>query len=100
MAARSTRVWLGLGILLGCYGAAPRAADKPLVDSKTVLNVRLTTTNELSSVSQRALVNETESIWRDANVQLRWLTDNAETDGGRPLRILVTRRAVSAANQV
>jgi hypothetical protein len=92
------RVWLALAITLGFCGAVPRAADKPPVES-TLLNVRLTTTNELSGVSQRALVNETESIWRDANVQLRWLTDNAEADGGRPLRILVTRRAVSAANQ-
>jgi hypothetical protein len=41
-------------------------------------------------------MNETESIWRDANVQLRWLTGDTASSSGRPLRILVTRRTVTA----
>jgi hypothetical protein len=100
MTVRSKRVAVVCAIVLGSCGAVVRAADKPSVEPPTVLNLRLTTSNELSGVSQRALVIETESIWRDANVQLRWLTDNnnTSTEVGRPLRILVARRAVTAAS--
>jgi len=89
-----------MAIALGVCETVPRAADKPVVvDTGTVLNLRLTTSSELSGVSQRALVNETEAIWRDANVRLRWITDNPSAETGRPLRILVTRRAVSASDK-
>jgi hypothetical protein len=98
MDARSTRVLVALAIALGVCGSVPRAADKTSLLRSTVLNLRLTTSTELSGVSQRALINETEAIWRDANVQLRWLKDNSNVDTGRPLRILVTRRAVTAAS--
>ena len=97
------RAWLALGIVLGCWGSVPRAAGKSAVESPTVLSLRLTTSSELSSVSQQALIHETESIWRDARVELRWLADavNDENRGvvqRRPLRIVVTRRAVNAAD--
>lgn len=98
MDVQSKRVLLALGIALGFCGTVPRAADGPSLAPPTVLNLRLTTSNELSGVSERALVNETESIWRDANVQLRWITNGPDAAAGRPLRVLVTRRAVSAAN--
>jgi hypothetical protein len=98
MDVRSKGVPVVIAVVLGFCGAVLHAADKLPLDPPTILNLRLTASNELSGVSQRALVNETESIWRDANVQLRWLTDNPDTETGRPLRILVTRRAVSAAN--
>jgi hypothetical protein len=98
MDVRSKRALVVIAIVLGFCGAVPRAADKLPAGPPTILGLRLTASNELSGVSQRALVNETESIWRDANVQLRWLTDSPDAETGRPLRILVTRRAVSAAN--
>jgi hypothetical protein len=98
MHVRSRHVAVVLAIVLGLCGAVPRAAEKAS-PPPTVLNLRLTTSDELSSVSQRALVNESEAIWRDANVQLRWLTDATNADAGRPLRILVTRRAVTAVNR-
>jgi hypothetical protein len=62
------------------------------------LNLRLTTSSELSGISQRALVIETEAIWRDANVQLRWLSADPPSDPERALRILVTRQVVTAAS--
>ena len=73
-----------------------RAAEKvaSVEPTPTVLKVRLTTANELSAVSQRALINETESIWRDARVQLRWIRDN-RLDEDRPLRIVVARREIT-----
>jgi hypothetical protein len=61
-----------------------------------VLNVRLTVSQDLPGVSQTALMKETESIWRDAQVQLRWLKAESPGDSNRPLRILVTRRSSSA----
>ena len=98
MAAVSRRGVMVLGIVLGFCGTVPHAAGKTDVESPTVLRVRLTTSNELSAVSQRALINETESIWRDARVQLRWLPEAGSTNDDRPLRIVVTRRAVTATD--
>jgi len=86
-----------LAIVLGFCGTVPHAADKTDAEFSTVLSVRFTTSNELSAASQRALINETESIWRDAHVQLRWIRDNS-TDADRPLRIVVARRVVAAAD--
>ena len=84
-------------------GSVPRAAGKSAVESPTVLNLRLTTSSELSSVSQQALIHETELIWKEARVELRWLADAAGDEQGaleqrRPLRIVVTRRAVNAVD--
>jgi hypothetical protein len=98
MDLRSKRVLIALAIVLGFCGTVPRAADRSSSEPPTVLNLRLTTSNELSGVSARALVNETNAIWRDANVQLRWLSDETGTDAERPLRVLVTRRAVTATS--
>jgi len=97
MTAVSRRGVMVLGIVLGFCGTVPHAAGKTDAEFPTVLSVRFTTTNELSAVSQRALINETESIWRDAHVQLRWIRDNS-TDADRPLRIVVARRVVAAAD--
>jgi hypothetical protein len=98
MTPLSRRSWLALGIVLGFCGTVPRAADTPSLDTTTFLKIRLTTSNELPGVSQHALINESEAIWRDANVQLRWVRDNGDAGIGsnRALRILVTRRAVTA----
>jgi hypothetical protein len=98
MSTQSKRLSVVVGIALGIgvWGAAPRAADEPSLDAPTILNLRLMTSSELPRVSERALMNETESIWRDANVQLRWITSNTDTNSGRPLRILVARRPVTA----
>jgi len=86
-----------LGIVLGFCGTVPQAAEKSDAEFPTVLSVRFTTSNELSDVSQRALINEAESIWRDAHVQLRWIRDNS-TDENRPLRIVVARRVAAVTD--
>ena len=103
MTLGTRRAWLALGIVLGCCGSVPRAAGKTDAASPTVLSLRLTTSSELSSVSQQALIHETESIWRDARVELRWLADAVNDENRavvqrRPLRIVVTRRAVNATD--
>jgi hypothetical protein len=98
MKGGSKQVLVVLALVLGFFGIEPRAADNASLARPTVVSLRLATSSELSGVSQRALVNETDAIWRDANVQLRWLEDNLEGDTERPLRILVTRRAVTGTN--
>jgi hypothetical protein len=98
MSAVSRRGVMVLGIVLGFCGTVPRAAEKSDAEFPTVLSVRFTTSNELSAVSQRALISETESIWRDAHVQLRWIRDNRSTNEDRPLRIVVARRVVAATD--
>jgi hypothetical protein len=98
MDARSKFALVVIAIALGVCETVPRAADNAAVETGPVLNLRLTTSSDLSRVSQRALVNEAEAIWRDANVRLRWITDNTGAETQRPLRILVTRRTVSASN--
>jgi hypothetical protein len=97
MAAISRRGVMVLGIVLGFCGTVPHAAGKTDAEFPTVLSVRFTTTNELSAVSQRALINETESIWRDAHVKLRWIRDNS-TNEDRPLRIVVARRVAAVTD--
>jgi hypothetical protein len=99
MDTRSRRALVVIAIVLGVCETVPRAADTPVAGPGTVVNLRLTTSSELSGVSQRALVNEAEAIWRDANVRLRWVTDNMSPEQERPLRILVIRRVVSASNK-
>jgi hypothetical protein len=96
---RYRSVLLVVGIALGLFETTPKAADSTTIPVATpVLKVRLTISNELPSVSRKALVNETESIWRDAHVQLRWLDGNDGADPGPALRILVTHRAVVTAD--
>jgi hypothetical protein len=84
--------------LIGTLQTAPTAERLTPAAPHTpiVLNLRLTVSKELPGVSQKALINESQSIWRDANVQLRWLGADNGNETERPLRILVTRRAVTA----
>src|SRR5688572_17710521 len=91
---------LVLAGLVGVTQTTPTAAPASAVDSprSTILNVRLTVSQELPGVSKTALLKETESTWRDAQVQLRWLKAESAGDSDRPLRVLVTRRAVSATD--
>lgn len=88
----------GCIVLVGLVGAlqtTPLASPESPAASPnwTILHLRLTASKELSGVSQKALINETESIWRDANVRLHWLAAESGDDAPRSLRILVTRRA-------
>lgn len=92
---RYRRALLVLGIAMGLSETATKAAsDATVADATPVLNLRLTISNELPGVSRKALINEAESIWRDAHVQLRWLTGSADPESGHALKILVTHRVV------
>ena len=101
MTVRLGRGWLLLvGIVVGIAETTPQAAfhDPPLPSaSAPVLNLRLTVSNELPGLSQKGLVAETESIWREGHVQLRWLAGSAGPSSGLTLRVLVTPRAVASS---
>ena len=55
------------------------------------IDASLTVPAELPDAAQRALVQEAESIWRDAGVQIRWVSAN-RADPLRTLRVVVDRR--------
>jgi hypothetical protein len=92
--------WLvAVGIVVGIAETAPRAAveaGSTTADVMPALSLRLTVGSDLSGVSRHALINETESIWREARVRLRWLSGSAVPPPGLALRILVTPRAVAS----
>jgi hypothetical protein len=68
-----------------------------LAEATPVLNLRLTVSSELPAISRKALVTETESIWREGHLKLRWLSGSAGPESGPSLRVLVTPRAVASA---
>jgi hypothetical protein len=59
-----------------------------------VLNLRMTTTQELPLATRAALMSETESIWKDGHIRLRWVDDSSQADPALALRVVVMARAV------
>lgn len=98
MTLRCSSGWLVLVGIVGITQASPRADRSVIHAEGATLNLRLTVSTELPGVSRKALINEAESIWRDARVQLRWLGGSAGPESGPALRILVTNRAVVSAD--
>lgn len=99
---RHAASWFALVGLIGLVDAAPRATDNPnaarSATSSPVLNLRLTVSSDLSALSRRVLISEADAIWRDANVDLRWLDGEAFPESRPSLRVLVAKRSVAAAN--
>lgn len=96
------RGWLVLAGIVGIAQTAPGAVTDGSVkpaSAPAILNLRLTVSSELPGVARKALITETESIWRDGHVKLRWLAGSASPQSGRSLRILVTPRAVASATE-
>ena len=96
------RGWLVLAGIVGMAETAPPAtANGGLIPAQApvTLNLRLTVSSELPGISRKALITETESIWREGHVKLRWLAGSASAESGRSLRILVTPRAVASASE-
>jgi hypothetical protein len=86
-------------IVVGVAGTAPRAARLTTPRELAwapVLNLRLTVSNELPGLSRQALIKETESIWREGHLQLRWLEGSEVPEPGMNLRVLVTPRTVTS----
>jgi hypothetical protein len=93
---------LVLGGLLVAASARPLATPSgtlPAATASPILNLRLTVSTDLPGVSRSALIKETESIWREAHIELRWLAGSAEPGSGQTLRVLVTPRAVASTTE-
>ena len=101
MTLRRSRGWFVLAGIVGLAETAPLAtANGSLIPAQApvTLNLRLTVSNELPGISRKALITETESIWRDGHVKLRWLAGSASAESGPSLRVLVTPKAVASAS--
>jgi hypothetical protein len=87
-------------IALGAVETAPTATVLAAGTSSRfpLLNLRLTVSEGLPGMSRRALMSETEAIWRQGHIRLRWLAGGAEPDSEATLRVLVTPRAVTSAS--
>ena len=81
----STRVLLVVVLAIATTSERARGADDPSIDVALIIQA------DLPRAAQRALVQEAESIWRDAGVQIRWVNAN-EADSLRTLRVVVDRR--------
>jgi len=93
------RVRVGLGLAIAAVlttwlGPAPvLQAASP---TRLVLNLRLKSTQDLPPFTRLALLTETQEIWDDAHVRLRWIEHDGEAEGGPMLRVLLLARAVPA----
>jgi hypothetical protein len=102
MAFRCVAGWLMLfGVVVGVGETSDTrmliAAGAP--SPSAFLNLRLTVSDGLPHLTTRGLMAETETIWRQGHVRLRWLTGSAEPGPGATLRVLVTPRAVAAVGE-
>jgi hypothetical protein len=98
MALRHAGCWLVvIGIVVGLADIGSHASEASSPSNQiSTLHLRLTAASELSGISRGALITETESIWRDSPVRLRWLSGSAVPPRGLALRVLVTPRAVAS----
>jgi hypothetical protein len=97
MSLRSHGWIVAVAIVVGAAGTRTGSAlqaESREAERAPVLNLRLTVWSEFPALSRQALVAEASSIWRDGNIQLRWLTGNPPPQTGTTLRVLVTPRAV------
>jgi hypothetical protein len=79
-------VLLAIAVALALTGVRARGIDH------TTLDALLTISADLPAGARRILVQEAESIWRDAGVQIKWV-ESSQTDASRRvLRVLVDRR--------
>jgi hypothetical protein len=93
----ASAVGIALAATLALSPRVPAAASStppPLLN----LDVLLTISPDLSALSQRALIAETERIWRREQVALRWPSvRGGEERPDAPLRVLVIARPSTAS---
>jgi hypothetical protein len=99
------KAFTGLVVLASALaGTSIFSAGNPVLLASSppalVLNLRLTSTSTqvLPPASRAALMAETQSIWNEAHIRVRWLNDKA-MDDEMSLRVLVMARAVPAPGE-
>jgi hypothetical protein len=93
------RVRVRLGLAVAAILAAspdPARVLHAATPARLVLNLRLKSTQDLPAFTRLALMTETQEIWDDAHVRLRWIEHDGEAEGGPMLRVLLLARAVPA----
>jgi hypothetical protein len=89
-------VLLGLALLASVGPATATVVETP---SRLRLEVLLTTSPSLPDISRRALISETERIWRRELVEIRWPAPAGGLEReDAPLRALVITRGTSPAS--
>ena len=59
-----------------------------------VLNLRMVVTQEMPALTRLSLMAETEAIWSDAPVRVRWIDKDIDAEGQPLLRVFVMARVV------
>jgi hypothetical protein len=78
-------------VALGCLLASSNSIDGRAED--VTVDAWLTVSTELPERARHVMVDEAESIWRDADVRIRWVEGAEGPVDGPALRILVVRHA-------
>jgi hypothetical protein len=81
-----TRVLLATTLAIATVGVGARGADDASV------HVSMSISADLSAAARRLLVQEAESIWRDAGVRINWVNETEADTSPRTLRVVVDRR--------
>ncbi len=84
--SRPARVLLAMAVAIALTGVRARGTDH------TTLDAWLTISADLPDAARRTLVQEAESIWRDAGVEITWVARSQADAPRRVLRVLVDRR--------
>ena len=93
------RVRVGLGLAVAAILIAwpgPARVLHAVSPARIVLNLRLKSTQDLPAFTRLALMTETQEIWDDAHVRLRWIEHDSKAEGGPTLQVLLLSRAVPA----
>jgi len=77
---------LTIGLAIATTGVGARSADYASV------RVSLTISADLPAAARRSLLQEAESIWRDAGVHISWVDENEADASPRTLRVVVDGR--------
>lgn len=81
-----TRVLLVMVLAIATTGVGARGAGNAPV------RVSMAISADLPAAARRPLVQEAESIWRDAGVHIQWVDESGSDTSPRTLRVVVDRR--------
>jgi len=93
------RTRAGLGLVVAAILASSQNPVQVLhaaTPTRLILNLRLKSTQELPPFTRLALMAETQAIWEEAHVRVRWIERDEDAAAGPLLRVLLMARAVPA----
>ena len=77
---------LTIALVIAATGVGARGFDHASVDASLMISA------DLPDAARRTLVQEAESIWRDAGVRISWVDGSKADPSRRTLRVIVDRR--------